>query len=64
MLTIDQHRFTDDYGAGTAVPFTATFLGAGAVEIFAQVLQHGAGRGQPHHLMNCTVEQKPDRLNR
>jgi hypothetical protein len=35
---------SDDNGTGTAITFTATFFGSGAMQVFAQDFEQGAGR--------------------
>ena len=40
----------DDHGAGAAIAFVAAFLGAGAVCVLAQPLQHGASGMRALHL--------------
>ena len=39
------HHFAQHHGAGAAVALVAAFFGAGAVQVFAQHLQQGAGGG-------------------
>ena len=43
-LSVGTDQFADDDGAGAAVTFGATFLGAGLQQVFAQILEHRTGR--------------------
>ena len=48
-------------GAGAAVAFGAAFLGAGAVQVLAQVLQDGLRRRDVVHFMDGAAVEKSDR---
>jgi hypothetical protein len=59
-FAVDQRSY--HHGAGATVAFRAAFLGAGAVVVFAQVLQQGPGRSDVAHFMDLALVVKPDRL--
>ena len=51
-------QLANHHSAGAAVPFVAAFLGACAVRIFAQPLQHGAGGMRALHLDHLASMEK------
>jgi hypothetical protein len=46
---------TDHDRAGAAVAFGAAFLGAGAMQVFTQMLQHGPGRRDIAELLHLAL---------
>lgn len=50
------------HGAGAAIAFGAAFLGAGAVQVFAQVLQHSLRWGSVSYFMHGAAVVKADRF--
>lgn len=55
-------QFADDNRAGAAVAFRAAFLGAGAMQILTQVLEHGARRRDARDLTDGPLVIKADGL--
>jgi hypothetical protein len=53
-------EFADDHRAGAAVAFCAAFLGAGAMPVFAQILQYGARRRQLVHFVHGALLEETD----
>jgi hypothetical protein len=58
----DFTQFPDDHRAGTAIAFRATLFGAGAVQVFAQMLQNGAGKRLMLYLLGGTAKIKAYRF--
>ena len=54
--------FCQYHGARAAVPFAATFFGAGAMQVFAQHLQQRAAGGHLVQLDHLAAADKTDRL--
>ena len=55
-------QLADDYRAGTAVAFVAAFLGAGAMGILAQPLEHGACGVRALHFHHLAAVEEAYRL--
>ena len=55
-------ELADDHRAGAAVAFSAAFLGAGAMPVFAQMLEHGARCGDARDLVDGPLAIKADGL--
>ena len=51
----------NNYGAGTAIAFSAAFLGTGAACVLTQPLQYRAGCCGTFYLDNFAIEEEPDR---
>ena len=57
-----RRQLADHDGAGAAVAFVAAFLGAGAVRVLAQPVEHGARRGDAVDLDDGAAVEEADRL--
>ena len=56
-------KLAHDHGAGAAIALGAAFLGAGAMQVFAQMLQHGARRRHAFHAVDRAAVVELDRLS-
>ncbi|MNT16227.1 hypothetical protein D3C72_1513180 [compost metagenome] len=61
-LELAVHQAADDHRAGAAIAFGAAFLGARAMQILAQVLQHSLRRGGVAYFLYGTTIVKADRF--
>jgi hypothetical protein len=56
-------QFTHHHGTGAAIAFGAAFLGAAAMQIFAQELKHRSGRSVAGRFLDLATVVKTDSLS-